>query len=364
MRRLPLLIAALVLAAPALLSGCTSGSTAETAATMPEGATVPAVRVRTSTVVSEPLAAGPGWTGLVQFERKVRLVAEVPGRIVRRDADRGDTVRKGEVLLRLDDSRIALEAERARIAREAAEHQATFAAAELARAESLGEALSPQALDQARHAEMMARDGLAQARVVEQTAERALADTRLRAPFSGVVAERFADVGDTVAPGVPVFLLVSVDPVLARIGVAAAEAARLEPGVKARIIFDDLGGVEQTGELRTVGQLPDPMTGTYPADFGVPNPSGDLREGMVARVLLEASDESVVQVPRQALIDHDGAPAVFVVEGSLARVRVVRLGRQGAERAEVVTGLAPGDEVVIEGQFALVDGVPVDAERG
>ena len=322
------------------------------------------MRVRTATVVSEPLDAGPGWTGLVQFERKVRLVAEVPGRVVRREVDRGDTVRKGEVLLRLDDSRIALEGERARIAREAAEHQATFAASELARAESLGEALSPQALDQARHAELMARDQLAQAKVVEQTAEQALADTRLRAPFSGVVAERFADVGDTVAPGVPCFLLVSVDPALARVGVSAAEAARLEPGSTARVVFDDLGGVEATGELQTVGQVPDPMTGTYPADFRVPNTSGDLREGMVARVLPEASDEPVTQVPRAALVDHDGAPAVFVLDGTIARVRPVRLGRQGSERSEVVSGLSPGEEVVVEGQFALVDGVPVDAEGG
>lgn len=364
MIRSPLLALALLLAVPSLLTGCSSAAPAETASQVPARATVPSVRVRSAAVVSEPLGGGPGWTGLVQFERKIRLSPEVPGRVIRRAVDRGDTVRKGDVLLRLDDSRIALEAERAQVAREAAEHQAAFAAAELGRAESLGEALSPQALDQARHADEMARHGLAQARIAERTAERALADTRVRAPFSGVIADRYADVGDTVAPGVPLFVLVSVDPVLVRVGVAAAEAARLDAGTRARIVFADLGGATGAGELVTVGQVPDPMTGTYPADFRVPNPSGALREGMVARVLPEVSEEPVVQVPRQALVEHEGGPAVFVVGGDLAHIRPVRLGRQGPDRAEVVSGLEPGEEVVIEGQFALVDGAHVDVERG
>jgi membrane fusion protein, multidrug efflux system len=354
---------ALLLVGVPLLAGCSTATPAESPAVQPEGATVPSVRVRAEPAAVAPLDAGPGWTGLVQFERKVRLSPEVPGRVVHRAVDRGSAVRKGDVLMRLDDTRIGLEAERARVAVQAAEHQATFAAAELARAESLGDALSPQAVDQARHGEEMARVGLAQARIVEQTAARALADTRVRAPFSGVIADRYADVGDTVAPGVPLFVLVSVDPVLVRVGVSAAEAARLEAGAAARVVLPDLGGAEATGELLTVGQMPDPITGTYPADFRLPNPDRDLREGMVARVRPDIPDLAVLQVPRQALVEHDGAPAVFVIDGALARVRPVRLGRQGPERAEVVDGLEPGEEVVVQGQFALTDGMPVDVER-
>ena len=361
-RAVPLLLTLLLTGLP-VLAGCTSASTAETAAVLPEGATIPSVRVRAEAVSLQPLDAGPGWTGLVQFQRKVRLSPEVPGRVVHRAVDRGDTVGEGDVLLRLDDTRIALEADRARVAVESAEHQATFAAAELARAESLGDALSPQALDQARHGEEMARAGLAQARIVEQTAARALADTRVRAPFGGVIADRYADVGDTVAPGVPLFILVSVDPILVRVGVSAAEGARLEPGATARIVLPDLGGAEGSGELLTVGQVPDPMTGTYAADFRLPNPDRRLREGMVAHVHPEIPDVAVLQVPRQALVEHDGGPAVFVIDGAIARLRPLRLGRQGPARAEVVDGLAAGEEVVVQGQFALTDGVPVDVER-
>jgi RND family efflux transporter MFP subunit len=369
------LIAALVLVgalalplAPLALTSCARLAPAEPAPAPAAEAAVPALRVRAAEVVSEPLAEGPSWTGLVQFERKVRLSPEVPGRVVERKVDRGDRVRKGAVLLRLDDYKIGLEAERARIAREAAEHQAAFAETELARAESLGDALSPQAVDQARHGAQMAADGLAQARIVEKTAEQALRDTRLKAPFSGIVAERFADVGDTVAPGVPLFVLVSVDPALVRVGVSAAEAARLEPGQAARVVFDDLGGATATAELVTVGQLPDPMTGTYPADYRVPNSDGDLREGMVAALLAEITDQPVVQIPRQALVEQAGGPAVYVVEvggpsGNTARLRPVRLGRQGSQRAEVLSGVEAGQEVVVEGQFALVDGMPIDVER-
>lgn len=351
----------------AALHACTPAPGASQAASPGPDPSLPAVRVRVARAVMEPLADAPTWTGLVQSERKARLGAEVPGRIVERTVERGSRVRQGDVLLVLDDTRIALEAERARVAVQAAEHQATYAASELERATSLGDSLPAQALDQARHADLMARDGLAQARIAEQAAERALRDTRLRAPWDGVVAERFADVGDAVALGVPVFLLVSVDPILVRVGVSAAEASRMAPGDRADVVVADTGGASSEAELQAVGQVPDPITGTWPADFRLGNPSGDLREGMVATVRARAGPEPVVQVPREAVVDHLGAPAVFVVaggpDGERASLRRVRLGRHAAGTVEVVEGLGEGEEAVIEGQFALVDGARVEVER-
>jgi RND family efflux transporter MFP subunit len=304
---------------------------------------------------------------LVQSERKSRVGAEVPGRIVSRKVDRGSVVRKGQLLIQLDDSKLLLERARVQASVDAARTQAAFAAAELARAEALGDALASSALDQARRADDLAGEAFDQTAIALATIDRTLQDTRITAPFAGIVADRYAEVGDIVAPGMPLLSLVTVDPILVQVGVSAAEAARLKPGSAAQVVFADVGGRTGEAELLAVGRVPDPLTGTYLAEFRVANPNGDLREGMVAHVTDTSEPTRALLIPRAALIDHDGGPAVFVVVAGtpdVARVRAVQLGRQDPTRVEVVSGLVVGERVVVAGQFALAEGIAVTVEGG
>lgn len=348
-----------------VLAGC-AGQPAAAPTPPAQAVAAPAVRVIAHTVQLAPLDEQARWTGLVQSERKARVVAQLPGEVTARAVDRGDAVIAGQLLVRLDDSKLRLELDRARAAEGAARHTAEYAARERDRALELGDALSAAARDQAEHGAAVAADGLAQAAAVVRTVERTLRDITIEAPFAGVVVERYVDVGDVVAPGVPVAALVSVDPVRVQVGLSSAETARFEPGREARVFVEDLGGREFAGTLLHVARVPDPFTGTWLADFRVANADGALREGMVAQVEPQPSTDDVLAVPQSALVDSVDGPAVFVIEGqgsaALVRRRALRLGRRGGSDVEVLSGLEPGDRVVIEGQFALSDGVAVSPE--
>ena len=124
--------------------------------------------------------------------------------------------------------------------------------------------------------------------------------------------------------------------------------------------------------VRSVGRVADPGTGTYPLEIWLDNADGKLREGMVASVSLTAyagsEDEGAALVPQSALVRRDGRLAIFVVGEAdrepRVKLREVRIGHSDGERVEVLAGVAPGESVVIEGQFALRDGSGVFVEKG
>jgi RND family efflux transporter MFP subunit len=151
-------------------------------------------------------------------------------------------------------------------------------------------------------------------------------------------------------------------------GVTSTEAAGLVPGTPAPVLLAELGGVAVEAEIHSVGRIADPASGTYTIELWLDSPDGLLREGMVAQVRLpvEAGRRNPV-VPRAALIRREGGVAVFVVDPSGAEPRAVarpvRIGHSNAEKVEVLEGVSVGEQVVIDGLFALRDGAPVLVEK-
>jgi membrane fusion protein (multidrug efflux system) len=115
--------------------------------------------------------------------------------------------------------------------------------------------------------------------------------------------------------------------------------------------------------IRSIGRLADEGTGTYTVEVWVEDPDAELRDGMVARVLLPraASDPQPV-VPRAALIRREGLISLFVVDEGVARARTVRVGRSSHDLVEILEGVDVGDAVVVDGLFALRDGAAVSVE--
>ena len=118
--------------------------------------------------------------------------------------------------------------------------------------------------------------------------------------------------------------------------------------------------------LRSVARAADPKDGTYAVELWIEEPDPRLRDGMIASLAFDTqSPERQTLAPRVALLRRDGRSEVFVVErapGShdgVARSRVVRTGRTSGERVEILEGLEAGEEVVVDGHFALRDGAPI-----
>ena len=325
------------------------------------------VQVRVAPVQSAELRWQASVPGIIEAFRKAVVAAEVDGRVVVRSVEPGDPVQAGQPLLALDD-------ERARIARDQAaaevrrsEAHAAQADSELIRGRDLfaRQFISEDRLDALRFTVRRNRAQAVAAKAQLAAAQRALADTTVRAPFAGTAEEIHVQVGDYLKRGAAVATVVDFSRARVRAGVTASEANRLAGVETAELALDALGGRRLTGTVQSVARLSEPGSGTYPVEIWVGGAEGLLREGMVATVHVPyAAVDSPASVPAEAVFRREGAMHVFVVENQQARLRPVRVGRTGGGQVEITEGLATGEVVVIDGQFALRDGAPVTIVRG
>jgi len=362
LRRAPLLAAF----ATALLAGCggsdPTGASAE-AALEPVAAQQ---RVRTIVIQKAPLDAAHTASGIVRAFHKAAVPAETAGRVLARRVERGQRVEAGDVLLELDPTRLALELRRAQATLKARGNDLAHATREFERGERLvkSNAISAQRRDDLRHSLDRARDDHSLAEVARDTAQRNLADAQIRAPFDARVDDLHVDIGDYVTPGTPVAVLVELSRARVFAGVTAQEAARLEPGSTARVRFSSLGGVEAEATLRAVATVASERDGTYEVELWIDAPPPGIRDGMVTSIQLESSNvDALPLAPRAGLLRRAGRVEIFVIEETdgrqVARLRSLRTRRSAGEWIEVLDGLEAGDRVIVEGQFALRDGVEV-----
>ena len=378
------LASALVLLGLAPLGGCDRSEPANAAS--PEGpppAPIEArVRVRIEAAEATPVGDAGELTGVVEPWAAVTVAAETSARVTRRAIERGDQVEADALLFALDGSR-------ARIAYQQAEASVDARAKDLAQAErDLGrtstlhqrEGVSAAALDRSVHASEAAASATELAQINKRAAARGLRDAKILAPFAGEVAELHAEVGDFLRVGAPVATVVDRTRVRLRVGLTAAELDLVAVGDRFAVEFDDLGGRRLDAELRSVSPLADARTGTYAAELWLDNPQLELRQGMIGRVELGAAtgvaepSSPPLSIPRAAVVRRRDGYAVWVLEPVTTdatgptnerrvQPRAVTLGRTGPDRVAVLDGLAPGDEVVVDGMFALREGAAVVVEQ-
>jgi membrane fusion protein (multidrug efflux system) len=372
-RRIPALAAVVTAALLTWLAGCNEPQASSQGAEPPREKGSPlrtAVRVRVAPVVEESIERSGTVSGVVHAFHRAAIAAEATGRVVKRHVEPGEVVEAGQVLIELDASRLRLAVEQAEATLRTREVDLAEARRELGRGDRLlgDDAISQSRHDAQRFAVDRAKSGESLARVALRTAKRNLADATVRAPFPGSVEEVRVDVGDHVSPGRPLATMVDLSRARIHAGVTSTEAAGLEPGTAAPVVLEELGGIAVEAEIHSVGRIADPASGTYTVELWLENPDAVLREGMVAQVRLpvETGRRNPV-VPRAALIRSEAGTAVFVIDQSggkpRAVARPVRIGHSNAEKVEVLEGVSVGEEVVIDGLFALRDGAPVLVEK-
>ncbi|MCY4212510.1 MAG: efflux RND transporter periplasmic adaptor subunit [Gammaproteobacteria bacterium] len=333
----------------------------------PAAALYTPVEVRVATVRSAQLRQQATVPGVIEAFRKAVVAAEVDARVAIRSVEPGDPVQAGQPLVLLDD-------ERARIARDQAaaevrrsEASAAQADSELVRGRDLfaRQFISEDRLDALRFAVRRNRAQAVAAKAQLEAAQRALADTKVRAPFAGTAEQLHVQAGDYVKRGEAIATVADFSRARVRAGVTASEASRLSGARTAELTLDALGGRRLSGRVQSVARLSDPASGTYPVEIWVEDPEGALREGMVATVHVRyAAVDSPASVPAEAVFRRSGAMHVFVVESQRAQLRPVRTGRTGDGQVEIIDGLAAGETVVVDGQFALRDGAQVSVASG
>jgi len=292
---------------------------------------------------------------VVEAVRQSTVAAQISGRIVDLRFDVGDFVKKGEVIVRIDE-RAASQAVAATEAQvRQAEATLRNARAEFERSKQL---VAQKFLSQAALERTEAEYKAAQARVSALLAGAGQAQTErsfatIVAPYSGVVSARHVELGEMAAPGKP--LMTGFDPGTLRVTatVPQAQVAAIQAGAKARVEVPSLAKWVDATQL-TIIPTADPRTHTTQVRLGLPPDVRGVYPGVYARAHFVTGRAPALLVPRAAVFQRSELTAVYVVgePGAPARspqLRQVRLGAAGDERAvEVLAGLRAGERVALD----------------
>ncbi|MCK6530985.1 efflux RND transporter periplasmic adaptor subunit [Myxococcota bacterium] len=308
----------------------------------------PPTPVRVAPVAASPLQERVEGTGVVEARSSAEIRPEASGPLAAVAFRDGEKVRKGQVLARLRD-----EDARAQLAE--AEARLALAQNELQRAEALfGRNNASQAdVDRARADRDLAAAQTARAR---ETLRR----TVIVAPFDGTADRRMVAPGEVVAPATVVTRLESLDDLAVDLSLPEGDVAAVAVGQAARIAVDALPGQVFEGEVSFVGPRVSAATRTVPVRVSLPG-GGALRPGLTARIsIVTRTVPDALLVPTEAIVESDKGPGAYVVgPDGKATLRPVETGTRLADRVRVVSGLSPGDAVVVEGLVKLRPGATV-----
>jgi len=288
---------------------------------------------------------------VVEAVRQSTVAAQIPGRIVDIRFDVGDYVKKGEVIVRIDE-RAASQAVAASEA-QVSEAQAALANAR-AQYERSKQLLSQKFISQAALDQNEAAYKAAQARVAALLAGTSQAQTErsfatIVAPYSGIVSARHVELGEMAVVGKP--LMTGFDPSTLRVvaTVPQAEIAAIQAVRKARV---EVPSQDTWVEVQQITIVPsaDPRTHTTRVRLELPQDVRGVYPGVYARAHFVVGKAPKLLVPRAAIVRRSELTAVFVVDDKgAALLRQVRLGSAGDETAvEVLAGLKPGERVALE----------------
>ncbi|MEO1310666.1 MAG: efflux RND transporter periplasmic adaptor subunit, partial [Pseudomonadota bacterium] len=281
--------------------------------------------------------------------RDVVVKAETSGRVIATPVELGAFVAEGDVLCEL-----AVDERSARVKE---------ARAALAKARLDNDAAVKLAADGYRSATQKAavKATLDLAEAEFETAELALARTKIRAPFAGVVDERVAEAGDLLQAGAGCARLVQLDPLLIVADAAQDEVRDVAVGAPVRARLAD--GRVLDGEVRFAASAADAMTRTFRIEATAPNPDRAARGGVFATLHVSGEALEAHAIPRSALVlSDDGDVGVRIVEGGAVRFVPVRPFVENGDEI-VVAGLQGPVDLIVRGQGFVGDGQEVTVVR-
>ena len=316
------------------------------------------------TVQSNSLASGPVITGSVQPERKADLRAEVPAVVLQVLKENGDVVKRGDVLVKLDETAIRDSLNSAEAAARAAKQALDQAERQVERMKTLRTSgmTSAAAMDDAEVRRNNALSDLAAARTRAVQARQQLQRTLVRAPFDGVVSERKVSAGDTASIGKE--LLKVIDPTSMRFEgrVSADRIAMVKSGQPVSFRINGYAGQEFRGVVRRVDPAADEITRQVEVLVGFAPGSAQPRvSGLYGEGRIESETASALMLPEGSLVKAgDSAFAWRLKDRTLNKVGV-KLGPRDPRSGqyEVLSGLAAGDTVMRSVSSTFTDGQQV-----
>ena len=355
-----------------IFAGCSQpeaseADTSEAVAEATETTTRRQVRIETVFVNPSSFEDVIEITGTVEANNDATVSAQVSGTIVYR-APRGAYVGRNRVIAVVDSTLLHATYMQSMAQLEVAQAQYDLAYDAFQRQEPLYQdsIISALEFESVRAQYNQAAGQLSQAKAVLDQFREQLDNSRITSPFSGTIETYFAELGEQVAPGSPIVRVVNTQRVKVVAGVPERYANEIEKGTSVRVALDNYGNAERTGVVSFVGNAINPMSRTFPIEIVLDNSDQSLKPQMVASLFLTRDEiKDVLVIPQAAVPLNEEGHSVFVVvtdaDGQpIAERRAVVLGPSYAGNVVVESGLAAGDQVVVNGQYNLTNGDAVE----
>ncbi len=352
---LPLVAAFAVLAA----AGCKQEH-APVAEKAPEKA-APAIKVTTGKVELRDMPRVVTLLGNVMADRQSEVAANVAGRVLLTPIERGQSVKVGEALVMVDSKAASLSASAAAAQAQLADTQSLQARQDCERAERLyaqgamGKADYDRQHTQCKAQELQANAARAQAGLSSKLA----ADAIVRAPFSGVIGERYVNVGEYVQPNTRIASMYSSDPVRITISVPERGVSLVRTGVSLDVQVAAYPDRTFPATVEFVSPALRTMQRDLLIEAKASNPDGALKPGMFATVQVSLGQENVPTVPTNAILSDGDVRRLFLARDGHAYEMVVRTGVTRDQRIVVYEELTADTLVIVNPPSGLRDGAPI-----
>jgi RND family efflux transporter MFP subunit len=310
---------------------------------------LPMAKVRTQVVEAKKNLATEDVVGTVRPKLRATLEAKVSGRIDKMLVSAGQTVKQGELLAQLDVQEIQAKLDQAKAVRDQASNDRT-------RYESL---LKENVITRQEFDAVQSRFRVADAAMTE--AQTMLGYATITAPFAGVITRKLADVGDLASPGKPLLELEAQDKLRMEADVPEGLIDRIKLGDKLRVRVSDLSTALE-GTVAEISPTTDASSRTFRIKLDLPASPG-LRAGQFGRVGVPLSESSALRVPASAVVQRGQMEIVFVNANNKAQLRLVKTGKVLGGEIEILSGLSTGENIVVDGAAALMDGQPLEIVR-
>ncbi len=387
-----------LLSALAVLAGC-SAPPAESSGTLSRVEVKATVAPVEKTAVNTPYEA----VGTVRSRVSSTIQSKATGNILAVHVNTGDMVELGQTLVEIDSREAAAQVKGAESAlqqahdalqemeksvqaamhaKAAADADNTLATTTYERIKGLADrqAVSRQILDEATAkyrsaaaqaaqagemiASVQARRSEAQGRIEQakaqlEDARAVLSHTKVEAPFAGLVTKRWVDVGDMASPGAPLIELEDVQQYRLEAIVDEAVVQGIKNGENVPVTLDAVGGGPLEGVVAELVPSADPSSRTFVVKIDIPSPQG-IKSGMFGRAAFSAGQKDALSVPASAVFERGQLSGVYAVgEGGVARLRLITVGKRRGDTVEVLSGLDPGERIVVDGVDRVTDGCVV-----
>lgn len=283
--------------------------------------------------------------GIIKPITSAKVSSEEGGLIVILNKDKGSYVRRGEIIAKIKKDV------------EIATYEQTEAQIELARInyEKQKQLFEDNATTEIQY--LTAKWQYEAAIKGQDVLKQRLKTGYIRSPISGIVDEKFMNRGEMSAPGSPIVNIIDVSSVKVSAGIPEMYLTKVKKGQTVNITIEVLPGVEFEGKVNYIAPALQGTSRTFEIEVIISNRDKLLKPGMNANVQIsEFSQPNSVVIQQDLIVDYGDEQYVFILEGDIARKRVLKLGGRNENMVLIESGLNPGDQLITDGFQSVKDG--------